>query len=152
MIFIILQLLRNILIINNLKRTFEVILSKIFGRIFLILLGVYKLDYKYKKQKDNRSPNIIFSSQSSIIDWMVLMYNYSPKFLWIVKSDDNKDVKLVYNYKDIFIELSYLDVFIFGCGLKFLSTKTKRFTEFNVEKYVQTPGHIPLVIFPEVII
>lgn len=92
LIFVILQLMRHILIVEQFKRPVEVILNKIFGRIFLSLLGVYQLNYKYQKHHPTKIPNIIFSSQSSIIDWMVLLYNYSPKFLWIVKSNDSQNV------------------------------------------------------------
>jgi len=113
----------------------------VFGKIFLILMGVYRLNYKYNKISETRTPNIILSSQSSIIDWIILMYNYSPKFLWIVKSPDNQS--------DLFIELSYFDVLIFGMGLKFLSTETKKYKSFDIEKYIQSSNQIPLVIFPE---
>jgi hypothetical protein len=69
------------------------------------------------------------------------MYNYSPKFLWTVKSSDSKS--------DIFIELSYFDILIFGMGLKFLSTDTKKYKAFNVENYIENTNQIPLVVFPE---
>jgi hypothetical protein len=75
---------------------------------------------------------------------MILMYNYCPKFLWIVKSEDDT--------KDIFIELTYFDVLFFGMGLKFLSKGTKSYSEFNFEKYILTDNQVPMVIFPEVTI
>jgi hypothetical protein len=34
-------------------------------------------------------------------------------------------------------------------GLKFLNTKTKKFSAFDIETYVQKHNQIPLVIFPE---
>lgn len=73
---------------------------------------------------------------------MVLMTNYSPIFLWIVKSEDSK--------KDYFTELSYIDVLFFGMGLKFLSTRTRKFKEFNIDAHVQSLNQTPIVIFPEV--
>jgi hypothetical protein len=72
------------------------------------------------------------------------MYNYCPKFLWIVKSSDDKG--------DILIELSYYDVLRYGMGLQFLKTENGGYTAFDLEKYVQVPDQIPVVIFPEVIL
>jgi hypothetical protein len=34
-------------------------------------------------------------------------------------------------------------------GLRFLSTKRNKLTPFDLEKYIGSPNHIPLVIFPE---
>lgn len=85
-------------------------------------------------------PNIIFSSQSSVIDWLVLIKNYSPKFLWIVKSEDSKS--------DYFIELSYFDVISYSLGLQFPIAKSNE-NPFEVAKYIDSPNQIPLVIFPE---
>jgi len=69
------------------------------------------------------------------------MYRHAPNFLWIVKSDDNKN--------DKFIELSYLNVLFFGLGLKFLKVdKTSK--DFDIQKYLIQDYQTPLVIFPEV--
>jgi hypothetical protein len=68
------------------------------------------------------------------------MNNYIPKFLYIVKSENNKE--------DYFVEISYLDVFSIGSGNKFLS-KQKYKKKFDIEKYIKQQNEIPLVIFPE---
>jgi hypothetical protein len=138
---IILQTIRHVLIIPQLKRLYEVFINKIFARVLLFLLGVWTIDYKYRKHNTtNIVPNIIFSSQSSVIDWLILVFNYSPKFLWTIKSDDSKS--------DYYIELSYLDLFIFSLGLKFLNTKNK-YNKFDLENHILRPNQIPIVIFPE---
>ena len=90
--------------------------------------------------KKNRIPNIIFSSQSTIIDWLLLLKNYSPKFLYIVKSNDNKN--------DYFIELSYINILFYGIGIKFLSP-SKNDKKFNIENYITEKNQIPIIIFPE---
>ena len=95
--------------IRKVTRPLEVLLTKLCSRILLALLGVYEINYKYKRQDSKRHPNIIISSQSTIIDWLVLMYNYSPKFLVIAKSENND--------KDYFIELSYFMILSYSMGL-----------------------------------
>ena len=110
----------------------------LFTRIFLILLGVYSIPYKFKKQ--NKNPNIILSSQSSLIDWLILVYNYNPKILYIAKSKDNQ--------QDAFIELSYLSIFSYGLGIKFNKFNPKK-KYFDFNKYLDKKNNRPLLIFPE---
>jgi hypothetical protein len=50
--FIILQLIKEVLIVKQVKRQVEVILTTIFSRVLLTLLGVYSLTYKYQKHSD----------------------------------------------------------------------------------------------------
>ena len=112
----------------------------LFARIFLILLGVFSIPYKFKKQS-KKNPNIIISTQSSLIDWLVLVYNYNPKILYIAKSKDNK--------QDGFIELSYLSIFSYGLGIKFNRFNPKK-KYFDINKYLnQNKNGRPLLIFPE---
>ena len=112
----------------------------LFARIFLILLGVFSIPYKFKKQS-KKNPNIIISTQSSLIDWLVLVYNYNPKILYIAKSKDNK--------QDGFIELSYLSIFSYGLGIKFNRFNPKK-KYFDINKYFeQNKNGRPLLIFPE---
>ena len=116
--------------------------SKIFSSILLILVGVYSTPYKFKRIDKKKQPNIIITSQSTFIDWFVLMNNYCPKFLAIVKSKDNKS--------DYFIELSYCDLIFYALGLPFPQVTDKnKYTKFNFDKYILEPNHVPLVIFPE---
>ena len=104
----------------------------------MILLGVYSIPYKFKKQ--NKNPNIILSSQSSLIDWLILVYNYNPKILYIAKSKDNQ--------QDAFIELSYLSIFSYGLGIKFNKFNPKK-KYFDFNKYLDKKNNRPLLIFPE---
>ena len=105
----------------------------------MILLGVYSIPYKFKKQ--NKNPNIILSSQSSLIDWLILVYNYNPRILYIAKSKDNQ--------QDAFIELSYLSIFSYGLGIKFNKFNPKK-KYFDFNKYLDNKkNNRPLLIFPE---
>ena len=49
LVFVILQSLRHILIVNRLKRTIEVFLNKLFGKILLVLAGVWSTNEKRGK-------------------------------------------------------------------------------------------------------
>ena len=115
------------------------LIIKIYVRIFLFLLGVYCIPYKIRRQKKN--PNIIISSQSSLIDWLILVYNYNPKILYIAKSDNNE--------QDAFIELSYISLFFYGVGIKFNKFNAKK-KYFDINKYLkENPNGRPLLVFPE---
>lgn len=119
------------------------IIILIYYRLSLILLGVYKIPYKYKNHLKNKIPNIIISSQSSLIDWLVLAYNYSPKFLYIAKSKDNKN--------DSFIELSFFSIFFYGSGIKFPKySANKKNKYFDLQNYLdKNKDGQPIIIFPE---
>ena len=135
----IIELLLRIFFIHYCFPLFYNFIIYLYARIFLILLGVYTIPYKFKKQKKN--PNIIISSQSSLIDWLVLVYNYNPKILYIAKSKDNQE--------DAFIELSYLNIFSYGLGIKFNKYNPKK-KYFDIKKYLdQNKNRRPLLIFPE---
>ena len=117
------------------------IIISLFVRIFLFLLGVYTIPYKFKKHNKNRNPNIIISSQSSLIDWLILLYNYNPKILYIAKSQNNQE--------DAFIELSYFSIFFYGAGIKFIKFNPKK-KYFDINKYLEKNNSgKPLLIFPE---
>lgn len=89
-----------------------------------------------------RIPNIIFSSQSTVIDWLMLIHNYAPKFLAIAKSENSKS--------DFFFELSSMEIFQYSLGLKFPTVKDiKQKRKFDIEKHLESPNQVPLVIFPE---
>ena len=120
------------------------LIIKIGSRILLILLGVYNIPYKFKKHYKNKNPNIIISSQSSIIDWLVLAYNYTPKFLYIAKSKDNKD--------DAYVELSFFSILFYGSGIQFPKCVVKEKNKyFNLNNYLdKNKNGRPVVIFPEV--
>ena len=81
------------LIVPLVVRSCEIMINKFFATIFLALLGVYRFTYKFKKWNEKNPPKIIISNQSSIIEWLSLMYFYSPKFLWLAKSQDGSNVK-----------------------------------------------------------
>ena len=102
------------------------------------------MPYKYKKHLKGKRPNIIISSQSSILDWLILSLNYSPKFLYIAKSKDSKN--------DAFIELSFFSAFFYGIGIKFpkyISVNKTKY--FDLENYLDKNENVrPVVIFPEV--
>ena len=68
------------------------------------------------------------------------MYNYSPKFLVIAKSENND--------QDYFIELSYYQIFFFSLGNRF-PVASEDGVKFDFEKYILEPSHLPMVIFPE---
>ena len=95
--FICSHILKYLVIVPSIIRFVEIAINKSFGFFFLSLLGVYQFNYKFKKWNNNSSPNIIISNQSSIIEWLSLMYLYSPKFLWTAKSSDHTSVFLTSN-------------------------------------------------------
>ena len=135
----IIELLLRIFCIHHCFPFFYNIIIYFYSRILLLLLGVYFIPYKFKKQKKN--PNIIISSQSSLIDWLILVYNYNPKILYIAKSKNNQE--------DAFIELSYLSIFLYGAGIKFNKFNPKK-KYFDINKYLeQNQNGRPLLIFPE---
>ena len=119
------------------------LITLFYYRLSLILLGVYNIPYKFKKHLKNKNPNIIISSQSSIIDWLVLGFNYNPKFLYIAKSKDNKN--------DAYVELSFFSLLFYGSGIKFpkyLSSKKNKY--FDLNNYLdKNKNGKPVVIFPE---
>ena len=68
------------------------------------------------------------------------MYNYSPKFLAIVKSDDNKS--------DYFTEIPFFSLISYSIGIKLPLSKEK-LPKFDLENYIEKPSQVPIVIFPE---
>ena len=111
----------------------------LYSRIFLILIGVYTIPYKFKKQ--SKKPDIILSSQSSLIDWLILVYNYNPRILYIAKSSNNQ--------QDAFFELSYISIFFYGAGIKFIKYNPKK-KYFDFNNYLdKNKNERPLLIFPE---
>ena len=86
-----LNLLKKLILVKKLRRIISTYLASIIGRLMLYFLGVFIINYKHRKISD-KNPDIILSSQSSIIDWVYLYYSYAPKFLWTVKSDNDKSV------------------------------------------------------------
>lgn len=145
-----LQFFKNVLIVPAIKRKIEVLINLVFGRLLLALLGVYKISYKYKRQT-NKTPNIIFSNQSSVIDWIYLLYTYSPYFLWTVKSNSSEEVTYDHlTLQDYYIKLSYRQLFSYSIGLKFLNTNQVKMTKFDILNHFKNTPHIPLCIFPEV--
>ena len=119
------------------------IVTSTYYRLSLILLGVYNIPYKFKRHIKNKNPNIIISSQSSIIDWLVLAYNYNPIFLYIAKSKDSKN--------DAYIQLSFFSFLFYGSGNKFpkyISSKKNKY--FDLNNYLDNNKNgKPVVIFPE---
>ena len=139
--FLINLLILKITLISTFLPFIRKIVIKLYTRILLTLLGIYSFNYKYRKIKKNQEPNIILSSQSSLIDWLILAYNYTPKFLYIAKSEDNSN--------DAFIELSTLNILFYGAGIKF-PKKIKNGSYFDLDNYFSKKCNEPLVIFPEV--
>ena len=141
-IFFHLEILLRITYIKYIIPFLYNIFISLYYRISLLLIGVYNIPYKFKKHLKNKNPNIIISSQSSIIDWLVLAYNYSPTFLYIAKSKDNKN--------DSYIELSFLNILFYGSGIKFPKyNKNKKY--FDLNNYLDNNKNSkPIVIFPEV--
>ncbi len=88
---LILKIITLFILVKKLRRTIATYIASAIGRLMLYFLGVFNINYKHRKIS-NRNPDVILSSQSSIIDWVYLYYSYAPKFLWIVKSDDSKSV------------------------------------------------------------
>jgi len=89
---------------------------------------------------------LIIATQSSIIDWLVLLYKYSPSFLWQVKSQKDD--------KDFWYELSYFQVLTYGLGLTFINFETCpiniRRKKFFMKDYFNNKNTTrPYVIFPE---
>ena len=123
--FSLLDILMKITCFNNIFPFIYNFIISIYYYLCLLLLGIYNIQYKFKKHLKNRKPNIILSSQSSFIDWLILAINYSPKFLYIAKSKDNKN--------DAYIELSFFSVFFYGIGIKFpkFNKKNKYFDLIN---------------------
>ena len=141
-IFFHLEILLRITCIKYIIPFLYNIFISLYYRISLLLIGVYNIPYKFKKHLKNKNPNIIISSQSSIIDWLVLAYNYSPIFLYIAKSKDNKN--------DSYIELSFFNFLFYGSGIKFPKyNKNKKY--FDLNNYLDNNKNSkPIVIFPEV--
>ncbi len=50
--YVILQLVKELLLVKSLKRQVEITITTIFSRVMLVLLGVYNLTYKYQKHSD----------------------------------------------------------------------------------------------------
>ncbi len=96
------HILKYMLIVPSFIRYSEVFINKFFTTIFLALLGVYRFNYKFKKWNEKNPPKIIISNQSSIIEWLSLMYCYSPKFLWLAKSQDGSNVNIRF-YSGLFL-------------------------------------------------
>jgi hypothetical protein len=119
------------------------LITKIYYLLSLILLGVYNIPYKFKRHIKNKNPNIIISSQSSIIDWLVLAYNYNPIFLYIAKSKDNKN--------DAYMQISFFSFLFYGSGIKFPKyIPTKKNKYFDLNNYLDNNKNgRPVVIFPE---
>ena len=134
------EFLLRIVCIHHILPFFYNFIVYYYVRLLLFLMGVYFIPYKFKKQ--NKKPNIIISSQSSLIDWLILVYNYNPKILYIAKSKDNQH--------DAFIELSYINLFFYGAGIKFIKFDSKK-KYFDINKYLsENKNGRPLLIFPEV--
>lgn len=150
------QFLRHVFIIRQIKRILEVLFAKVYGFILLILLGVFK----FTPMKGNKEINVktkktvILSSQSNVIDWISLMYIYVPKFLVIVKDNDQENkIK-----KDLLIELNYFEVLKYALGINIAKfdnadekkTLTSSYNYFDLEKdFINTNDFTPIVIFPE---
>ena len=129
----------KIICLNHIFPSIYNFILSIFYYLSLPLLGIYSIPYKFKKHLKNRKPNIILSSQSSFIDWLILAVNYSPKFLYMAKSKDNKS--------DGYIELSFLSAFFYGIGIKFPKYNKKN-KYFDLDNYLNKNSR-PVVIFPE---
>ena len=131
------RLILKILLVPVLFPSLMKLYYKVYSLALLSILGVYSFPYKFKvHNKMDKKPKIILSSQSSIIEWLVLMYNYQPKFLYIRKSLTNKS--------DYFMELSFLNIIFYGIGNKF----PKEGKLFDFEYFLKNSNE-QVVIFPE---
>jgi len=146
-VFLILQFLKHIFIFSIIKRPIEILINKLYGFFALILLGVWTFkNMNPKSTVKINSSFLIIATQSSIIDWLVLLYKYSPSFLWQVKSQKDD--------KDFWYELSYFQVLTYGLGLTFINFETCpiniRRKKFFMKDYFNNKNTTrPYVIFPE---
>ena len=109
--FVLLKFLLSLPVINFVLMPLDYIIVKLYTRILLACLGVYFISYKYKKHAYKTRPNLIISSQSSLIDWLVLLYNYNMQFLCIKKSDNDLN--------DSLLKISAFSWFFYAAGIRF---------------------------------
>ena len=142
-IYFVLQTLLSLLGLTSLIDT-------VFSYTFLVLFGVYSFEKdnqtvstekQIRREINNSKSTIVLSSQSTIIDWFVLIYKYSPIFLQIVKNTQGKD--------DLLVKLSYADLISYASGIKipYYSTDEEANKYDNID-LTKLTNHT-LVIFPE---
>jgi len=147
-LFTIYSLLEPISAVLKLKQVIDLL----FSRIFLYLLGVYsinqtssseKIKNQIKSDMKNHKKVIIFSSQSTIIDWIVLIFKYSPSFYCIVKSTSGGD--------DLLVKLSNFQILQYGMGIKIptYSSESEESNKINSIDISEISSSYPIVIFPE---
>lgn len=121
----------------------------LFSKAFLLLLGVYsikktasseKVENQIKSDLKTKKKVIIFSSQSTIIDWISLIFNHSPSFYYIVKSINGDE--------DLLVKLSIFQVFQYGIGIKIptYSSKNHKIKSIPIS---EIDSSNPIVLFPE---
>lgn len=177
-IYVILHDLKKLFYFDCFVRLIEISINKLFCLVFLGLLGVYSfnednnyiktsnlLNHSLNNNYKNNKKTIMLSSQSNLIDWLILVYNHSPKILYLIKSSKelskNKETSV-----DILVQLSYLDIFTFGAGIKIdtIDNDTtlnqinqnelkyfngRKVFDLTKELSNQKQSNIPILIFPE---
>ncbi len=146
-VFFTYSFLRTILTLIGLAR----LLDKVFSFFFLCLFGVFSFSKDKATEKaeaslfndtDKKKNVIILSSQSNIIDWIVLIYKYSPKFLQIVKHVDGVE--------DLLVELSYFQLLKYAAGIV-IPTYSSETDKSKIKQFdLKASFSSPIVIFPEV--
>lgn len=125
-------------------------INSLISKVFLLLLGVYsikktasseKVENQIKSDLKNKKKVVIFSSQSTIIDWISLIFNHSPSFYYIVKSINGDE--------DLLVKLSTFQVFQYGIGVKIPTYSSKNNKKITSTLISEIDSSSPIVIFPE---
>lgn len=165
-LFLIFHVIKHIFVLRHLIRRIEIAINKFFGFIFLLMISVYKFNQDNPTIKSNhtlknlissKKKTIVFSSQSNVIDWLNLMYRYSPRFLRIVKAA--KELSGV--NEDLLVSVSYLDLILYAMGIRIQTYNSREemlkikdsSSYYDIERALNHETYdsslAPLVIFPE---
>lgn len=145
------QMLIQLVFIASLRRNLEKLFSFIYNGIILILLGVYTYSPIKGSMKENEfnKKTFILSSQSCIIDWICLLYFYTPN---IVMKIANKD-----GLNETLVKIPYISAFKFIVGNYYLTANTqkeldelkKKYSEFKISEFMNNSDLTPILFFPE---
>lgn len=116
------------------------ITSTILSSILLLLCGVFPPSKTSVNKK-----TIILSSQSNLIDWLILIYQYSPTFITISKHRSRQQ-------PDQLIEIPYINLFFHMIGFTTFNYELNNqnaYPKFDLTKWASGGGVQPIVFFPE---
>lgn len=145
------QMLLQLVFISSLRRGLEKFFSFIYNGLILYLLGVYTYSpiKGSMKEIEFNKKTFILSSQSCIIDWICLLYCYTPHIVMRVANQDEKN--------EILVKIPYISAFkyiVSNFYLTVISPKEfdnikKKYSEFKISEYIQNSDMTPVLFFPE---